>query len=207
MGQTSASSRLFRRNLWLPVVLLASAWQLKAVEWTLASAGPPTWTYTLTFDPLDNCGLFVNPTTITMTGLTGVTGAGAPTSSDFTGALDTANRNFTPVVSNGGTQVVWSNPTCGSGNFGSTKHVFGFTITAPSAVNGTVSFATHGMARDTGTANSIDISGVIAGPAATGPPPATPIPSTLLLLSISLAIVGAWQLKRRGVFGRLTHGG
>src|SRR5262245_54650650 len=120
--------------------MLASAWQSQAVQWTLTSAGPPTWTYTLTFDSLDNCNIFVSPTTITMSGLTGVTSAGAPTSSDFTGSLDTNNRAFTPSVLNGGTQVVWMNPTCGTGNFGVAKHVFGFTITAPTAFNGTVSF-------------------------------------------------------------------
>src|SRR5215471_21375058 len=85
---------LVRRNVLIAVALLASAWQAQAVQWTLTSAGPPTWTYTLTFDPLDNCNLFVSPTTITMNGLTGVTAAGGPTSSDFpVGSLDTNNRN------------------------------------------------------------------------------------------------------------------
>jgi hypothetical protein len=205
MRQTYSGSKLLRRNIWLPAILLASAWQLQAVQWTLTSAGPPTWTYTLTFDPLDNCNIFVSPTTITMNGLTGVTGAGAPTSSDFTGSLDTNNRAFTPSVLNGGTTVVWTNPTCGTGNFGVAKHVFGFTVTAPTALNGTVSFATSGMARDTGVSNSVNISGSVAGPAASGTPPATPAPPTLVLLSISLAAVGAWQVKRR-MFDRLIHG-
>jgi hypothetical protein len=205
MRQTCSGLKPLRRNIWLPAILLASAWQLPAVQWTLASAGPPTWTYTLTFDPFDNCDLFVSPTTITMSGLTGVTSAGAPTSSDFTGGLDTNNRAFTPSVLNGGTTVVWTNPTCGTGNFGVAKHVFGFTVTAATAFNGTVSFVTNGMAQDTGVPNSINISGVIAGPAASGPPPATPIPTTLVLLSIGLAAVSAWQVKRR-MFDRLKYG-
>ncbi|GEM_PF-990704 len=196
-----------RPNLWLPVILLACAWQAQAVQWTLASAGPPTWTYTLTFDPEDNCNLFVSPTTITMSGLTGVTAAGAPTSTDFPpGPLDTSNRAFTPSVQNGGTKVVWTNPTCGTGNFPTAKHVFGFTVTAPSAFNGTVSFATSGMARDTGSPNSLDISGSVAGPAAAGTSVQTaPAASsfTLLLISISLAAAGAWQMKRR-MLGRLA---
>ena len=204
-------SKLLRRNIWLPAILLASAWQTQAVQWTLTSAGPPVWTYTLTFDPLDNCNLFVNPTTITMTGLTGVTSAGAPTSTDFTGSLDTNNRNFTPAVLNGGTTVVWTNPTCGTGNFGVAKHVFGFTVTAPTAPNGTVSFATSGMARDTGVSNSLDVSGSVAGPGTgtgTGAPPAgvpAASPLTLVLLSIGLAAAGALQVKRR-MFDHLRHG-
>jgi hypothetical protein len=204
-----SGSKLLRRNIWLPAILLASAWQSQAVQWTLVSAGPPTWTYTLTFDPLDNCNLFVSPTTITMSGLTGVTSAGAPTSSDFTGVLDTSNRAFIPSVLNGGTKVVWTNTTCGTGNFGVAKHVVGFTVTAPTAFNGTVSFATSGIARDTGVSNSLDISGSVAGPgaaAAAGTPVGAPAasPLTLLLLSIGLAAVGAWQVKRR-MFDRLMN--
>jgi hypothetical protein len=197
----------FRLNMWLPAVLLASAWQAQAVQWTLTSAGPPTWTYTLTFDPEDNCNLFVSPTTITVSGLTGVTAAGAPTSSDFPpGPLDTNNRAFTPSVLNSGTKVVWSNPTCGTGNFPVAKHVFGFTITAPTGLNGTVSFATTGMARDTGSPNSLDISGSVAGPAAFRTTSVQTAPAasslTLVLISISLAAVGAWQMKQR-MHGRL----
>jgi hypothetical protein len=184
----------------MPVALLASAWQVQAVQWTLTSAGPPTWTYTLTFDPFDNCNLFVSPSTITMNGLTGVTAAGAPTSSDFpAGGLDTNNRNWVPQVLNGGTKVVWTNTTCGTGNFGVAKHVIGFTITAAAALNGTDTFATTGMAKDTGIANSVDISGSIAGPSATGTNTSVPVasPLTLVLLSLALAAAGAWQVKRR----------
>jgi hypothetical protein len=187
----------------IPVALLASAWQAQAVQWTLTSAGPPTWTYTLTFDPLDNCNLFVSPSTITMSGLTGVTAAGAPTSSDFTGTLDTNNRNWVPQVLNGGTKVVWTNTTCGTGNFGVAKHIFGFTITAPST-NGTVSFSTAGIAKDTGVSNSVDISGSVAGPASTGTPTGTgPVgtpaasPLSLAILSLGLGAAGTWQVKRR----------
>jgi hypothetical protein len=212
MKFSCSSSKHLRRNIWILAILLASAWQVQAVQWTLTSAGPPVWTYTLTFDPLDNCNLFVSPTTITMTGLTGVTGAGAPTSSDFTGSFDTSNRAYTPSVLNGGTKVVWTNTTCGTGNFNVAMRVIGFTVTAPTAPNGTVSFATSGIARDTGVSNSLDISGSVAGPgtagagtpsAPTGAPAASPL--TLVVLSIGLAAVGAWQVKRR-MFDRLMHG-
>jgi len=194
---------LVRRNV-LIAVLLASAWQAQAVQWTLTSAGPPTWTYTLTFDPLDNCNLFVSPSTITMTGLTGVTAAGGPTSSDFPpGSLDTNNRNWVPQVLNGGTKVVWTNTTCGTGNFGSNMRVLGFTITAAGSPNGTASFATTGMAKDTGTANSVDISGSVGGPSSTGTATPGPVgapaasPLSLTILSLGLAAAGTWQVKRR----------
>lgn len=192
-------SKILRPNLLIPVVLIATSWQVQAVQWTLTAAGPPTWTYTLTFDPLDNCNLFVSPSTIRMTGLTGVTAAGPPTSSDFTGALDTNNRNWVPQVLNGGTTVVWTNTSCGTGNFAVAKHVFGFTVTAPTALNGAVSFTTTGMAKDTGTSNSIDISGSVAGPSATGGTPTVPAasPLTLVLIALGLGAAGAWEAKRR----------
>jgi len=199
------SGSILIRNLWLPAILLLSASQSQAVQWTLATAGPPTWTYNVTFDPLDNCNLFVSPTTITMTGLSGVTGATGPTSSDFSGSLDTNNRNFIPSVQNGGTKVVWSNPTCGTGNFSVAKHLFGFTITAASAFNGTVSFSTLGVARDTGVANSLDISGSVAGPVSTASAVPVASPLTLLLLSIGLAAAGAWQARQR-MLDRLIDG-
>jgi hypothetical protein len=191
------------RNLLVAVALLGSAWQAHAVQWTLTSAGPPTWTYTLTFDPFDNCNLFVSPSTIKMTGLAGVTAAGTPTGSDFpVGALDTNNRNWVPTVSGGGTQVVWTNTTCGTGNFGSAKHVTGFTVTAPAGTSGTAAFVTTGMAKDTGIANSVDITGSVAGPAAAAaaavfhPTPAAS-PLTLVLLALVLIALGMWQVRRR----------
>src|SRR5215475_9961309 len=130
-----ARPKLLRPNFLIPALLLASAWQVQAVTWTLVQAGPTKWTYTLTFDPFDNYSIFQANTTITMNGLTGVTGAAAPTSTDFTGALDTLNLAWTPQVLNGGTTVVWTHIGSGTGNFGTTKHVFGFSITAPAAPN------------------------------------------------------------------------
>lgn len=189
-----------RRTLLVPAVLLASASPALAVHWTVSQAGPPTWTYTLTFDPEDNYNRFQSPTTITMTGLSGVTAAGAPTSTDFpAGALTTINLAWTPQVLNGGTTVVWSNSTGGTGNFATPKNVFGFTVTAANAPNGTVAFATSGFALDTTNPNSLDISGSVAGPSATGTTPTVPAagPLTLALLSIALAAAATWQLKGR----------
>jgi hypothetical protein len=192
-----AQQKLVRRNFLILAVLLACAWQAQAATWTLTQAGPSTWTYTLTFDPLDNCNLFQNPTTITMSGLTGVTSAGAPTSTDFpAGALNTNNLAWTPQVLNGGTKVVWTNAVCGTGNFGVQKHVFGFSITAPTAPNAMASFVTSGISRDTGIANSLDISGSVQGPAPALP--AAPAPSSLTLVLVATAVaVVTYQIKRR----------
>jgi hypothetical protein len=180
----------------IPAILLASAWQAQAASWTLTQAGPATWTYTLTFDPLDNCNLFQSPTTITMSGLTGVTSAGAPTSTDFpAGSLNTNNLAWTPQVLNGGTTVVWTNSLCGTGNFPVAKHVYGFSITAAAAPNAMASFVTRGISKDTGTSNSLDISGSIQGPAPALP--STPAPSSLTLALVSTAVaVAGYQIKR-----------
>jgi hypothetical protein len=196
-----ARPKLLRPNFLIPAVLLASAWQAHAVSWTLTQAGPFTWTYTLTFDPLDNYSIFQGSTTITMNGLTGVTSAGAPTLTDFTGSLDTLNLAWTPQVLNGGTTVVWTHVGGGTGNFGTAKHVFGFSITAPTASNGSVSFVTSGMSRDVGNplpggGFNVDISGSVQGPRAALP--ATPAPSTLTLALVSIGFfVVAYQIKRR----------
>jgi len=170
------SARALWQDLLIAVFLLASSWQAQAVQWALTSAGPPTWTYTLTFDPLDNCNIFVAPAKITMTGMTGVTAAGTPTGSDFPATHDTGNRNWTGVVSGGGTTVTWTNPTCGTGNFTSPKHVTGFTVIAAAATNGSASFSTTGMAKDTGVANSIDITGSVDGPTGSSTPLSNPPP-------------------------------
>ena len=145
-----------------PLLLLAASpcW---AVHWISSQTGPSTWTYTLQLDPEDNFNISQSPTTITMTGLSGVTAAGAPSSSDYSNfpcILD-----WTPQVLGGGTKVVWTNNNCGSGNFPVAKHVYGFTITAPGAMNGTASFATSGFQVD-GNGPNLDISGTIAGPSA-----------------------------------------
>jgi hypothetical protein len=187
-----------RAALLVPAFLLVFAWQSRAVTFTLASAGPPTWTYDLTFGPLDNCNLFTSPSRITMTGLNGVTAAGGPTSTDFpAGSLTTNNLNWTPTFT--ATSVTWTNPTCGSGNFSTAMHVNGFTITAPSASNGGASYATSGFAKDTGTPNSLDISGTIAGPSTTPLPSAVPTmsPIALLMTMIGLGCAGAYEARRR----------
>jgi len=193
-----------RAALWAPALLLTFAWQARAVHFTLASAGPPTWTYTLTYDSEDN---YTAPATITLSGLTGVTAAGIPTSTDFpAGLLDTGNLNWTVAVSGGGTTVTWTNLGGGTGNFATAKHVFGFTVTAPTAPNGTASFATNGFNTETTTPySSRDVSGTVAGPSNTVPASVPAVsPTAFLLTLIGLACVGALQSRRHleSWFGR-----
>lgn len=193
-----------RAALWAPALLLTFAWQARAVHFTLASAGPPTWTYTLTYDPLDNYNVITSPTTITLSGLTGVTAAGVPTSTDFPPALNASELMWTATVSNGGTTVTWTNTGPGTGNFPTPQHVFGFTVTAPGAPNGTASFVTNGIALNT-PPTSRDISGTVAGPSpntTAGVPVMSP--AAFLLTMIGLAGVGAWESRRRwqSWFGR-----
>ncbi len=192
---STLSLTLRRVSLLAPAFLFVLAWQAQAVTFTLVSAGPPTWTYNLTFAPLDNCDIDTSPTTITMTGLSGVTGAAGPTSSDFAGALDTSNRNWTPAFTS--TSVTWTNPTCGSGNFPVPKTVYGFTITAPSVSSGLASFATHGFQVD-GHGAVVDASGSIAGPSTTTSG-AVPVmsPVAFLITMIGLGCAGAYEARRR----------
>jgi hypothetical protein len=191
-----------RVHLLIPVAILASAWPAHAVHFTNSQVGPPTWKYDITFDPEDNYNIFQSPTTITMTGLSGVTAAAGPVSTDFSGILNTINLAWTAQVLNGGTTVVWTNAGGGTGNFGIPKHIFGFSITATGA-NGTVNFATSGFSRDIGNALpgggfNLDISGTIAGPSAGGGGP-TGVPATssvsFALIILGLGGVVAYQTR------------
>jgi hypothetical protein len=143
-----------------------------AVTFTNTQAGPNTWTYTLTLAPEDNYSIFQASTTITLSGLVGVTDAGGPTSDDFPSpTANTTNLNWQVLRLNGGTTVVWSHIGGGTGNLTVPAHIFGFSVTAAGQPSGTVSFSTSGFSRDKsnplpGGAFNLDIGGNIAGPAA-----------------------------------------
>jgi hypothetical protein len=193
-----------RVNLLIPAVLLASVWQAHAVQFTVSQVGPPIWQYTVTFAPVDNYSIFQASTTITVTGLSGVTAAAGPTSTDFpAGPMNTLNLAWTAQVLNGGTTVVWTHVGGGTGNFPTTQHIFGFSITAPSAANSTVTFATSGFSRDKndplpGGGFSLDISGGVAGPFSPAPAAVPAMsPPFLFLTMLGLGCVAAYQAKRR----------
>jgi uncharacterized protein YjbI with pentapeptide repeats len=138
---------------------------------TATQSGPAQWTYTLTFAPLVNYSIFQSTTTITLTGLVGVTSAAGPTTTDFPVTvnpdLNAVNLNWSATV-NGGT-VVFTHVGPGTGNFPDFRHAFGFTINASGAGNGTAQLATTGFSRDTtnplpdGTFN-LDITDTANGP-------------------------------------------
>jgi hypothetical protein len=189
--------------LLLLTIFLICATPSYAVHWISSQTDPSTWTYTLQIDPLDNYDISQPSTTITMTGLTGVTAATGPTSSDFPGVIGTNILAWTPQVLNGGTKVVWTINSGGTGNFPTVQHVFGFSITAPGAFNGNnASFATSGFQVDS-NGPIRDISGTVAGPTATAPPPnattSVPLatPFKLLLMFGAVAIAGAYAMRAR----------
>jgi len=155
-------------------VVLAYASPALAVQFTLESHVGDVWTYTLTYDPLENYNQPDTggvPTTITLSGLGGVTDAGAPTSTDFDppgGNLDLENLHWQPIVLDGGTRVVWTNDGSlpsgsGTGNFGSAKHAYGFTIVS-SADLGSVQLDTDGFGIEGGADTDV-VGGATTGPA------------------------------------------
>jgi thrombospondin type 3 repeat protein len=138
----------------LTLALFVLAVAAHAASFVGKQTGPNEWTYTLTYDPMDNyavCG--ASRATITLLGLQGVISATPPTSTDFDppgGFLDTGNRAWTPSVSEGGTTVTWTHEGSGTGNFDVAKHVFGFkVITATPRARIDVKVASDGFSGDT----------------------------------------------------------
>src|SRR5687768_16437392 len=97
----------------------------QAVEFTLSSVTADTWTYTLTYNALDNYAVLGGNATLTLTGLQGVTAASGPSSTDFNPGsfIHLVNLNWTAEVLAGGTEVVWTHVGSGTGNFPFDKHV------------------------------------------------------------------------------------
>jgi hypothetical protein len=180
------------------LTVLMSAAASEAVSFALSSVGDGIWTYTLTYDSLDNYSIFQPSTTITLNGLSGVTAAFGPTATDFDppgGDLDTLNLAWTPAVLDGGTAVSWTHDGPGTGNFPEAKHVFGFTIAAPGGQTAPVTLMTDGFSRDTtfplpDGSFDLDISTEALGPVAG----VVPEPATGLLLGSTLL----WALRSRG---------
>ena len=190
-------SRKFLVAFATTLTVLMSAAASEAVSFSLSSGGGGVWTYTLTYDALDNYSIFQPSTTITLTGLSGVSDAFGPTSTDFDppgGEIDTLNLAWTPAVLNGGTAVTWTHIGTGTGNFPEAKHVFEFTIAAPGAQTGPIALVTDGFSRDTSFPLSdgsfdLDISTDAAGPVSAAA--AVPEPATGLLLGSALV----WALR------------
>lgn len=186
--------------------LVAAALALSAPAAAVAVLGhqvaPNQWSYDLTYAALDNYSIFQPTTTITLTGLSGVTAATGPTSTDFAAApLNAINLAWSAEVLNGGTAVRWTHLGPGTGNFSIDKHVFGFNIFAEHAIDGIVAYATDGFSRDTNLALpngsfDLDISSSVAGPVAA--PAVVPEPPGLCLMLGALAgLAGTLRRHRR----------
>jgi len=191
----------------LLVALFLPAQNAAAVGFAGSQVAPNQWTYDLTYDPLDNYSIFQPFTTITLNGLSGVTSATAPVSTDFpTGPgsfIDLVNLEWSAQVLNGGTTVQWTHVGPGTGNFGSAQHVFGFSIFAAEAVNGVASLATSGFSRDTSSplpngSFNVDITGSVAGPVAAVA--AIPEPETYAMLLAGFALMGLVVRRRQREF-------
>ncbi len=134
------------------VCLLTVAGTASAVQFTGAMTAPGEWTYTLTYDPEDNYSVCQASTTITLSGLAGVTQATAPTSTDIpNSALSADNLEWNPQVSADGTGVTWTNQGSGTGNFNQPLHVYGFKVIAANASDGPALASTSGFGLDSGT--------------------------------------------------------
>lgn len=150
------------------LMILASAGEAMAVQFHGIQTAAGEWTYTLTYDPWDNYSVCQASTTITLSGLVGVTQALAPTSTDFPipqGSTD--NLRWTAQVSPGGTMVTWTHTGGGTGNWSVQRYVYGFKVLAPHASTGTVTVSTKGFARDGNCPTLVlDFASSTAGPVA-----------------------------------------
>lgn len=173
--------------------------QTLAVSLIGRQTSPTEWTYDLTYDPLDNYSIFQPSTTITLSGLSGVTGAFGPTSTDFPNAwICSLNLDWWAAVLDGGTRVQWTHVGPGTGNFGDPIHVFGFRIIAAGAENRTVTYMTDGFSHDgmdpaLAAAYDRDVVGVVAGPVVAVAPVeggSMPEPASFAIVTFGATAVG-----------------
>ncbi len=192
-----------RRILGAGALAAALAWSAPAAAVAVFGhqVAPNQWTYDLTYAPFDNYSVFQATTTITLTGLSGVTAATGPSATDFTGSLDATNLAWTAAILNGGMAVRWTHFGPGTGNFSVDKHVSGFSIFAEHASDGIVAYATDGFSRDTNLelpngSFDLDINSSVAGPVAA--PTVVPEPPVVWLMLGALAgLAGVLHRYRR----------
>ncbi len=178
------------------IAAIMVAGNVAAVQFTGTQTAPGEWTYTLTYDPNDNYSICQINTTISLSGLAGLTQALAPTSTDFTEPLNTTNLAWTPQVTNGGTVVSWTHVGPGTGNMGGAMHVYGFKVIAPGATNGSVAVVTSGFAKDGSCPTQVlDISTTANGPALAEAIPTLGGKAAVLFL-LAVAAAGALALRR-----------
>jgi len=187
----------------LVVVMLLAITDAMAVQFTGVQTGPGEWTYTLTYDPMDNYSICQLNTTITLSGLVGVTQAFPPTTTDFPiGGIGDLNLLWTPQVLNGGTTVTWTHAGGGTGNFPSAIHVFGFRVVAPTSTTGSASVATSGFALDGTCPTTVhDIQATTVGPSTAASTTTSTVPTMTewgMIFFVLLAGLGsAYYLRRQ----------
>lgn len=189
--RTSLLSRA-RTVLTGAALLLGSVHVAHAVSFTLDAQSGDTWTYTLTYYPWDNYAIpeLAGEAKVRLTGLSGVVSASGPTSTSYSNPILSAiNLAWTAEVLAGGTEVVWTHVGPGTGNFDVPMHVFGFSVTAPGQVSGSVRYATTGFSTDVDRGlEGRDVVGAVVGP--------VPEPSTWALALAGAGLVG-WASRRR----------
>jgi hypothetical protein len=177
----------------------------QAVDFVLESHVGDAWTYTLVYDPYDNMSFAESGVhaTVTLTGLSGVTTVSGPTSTDFPSQeINDVQLQWTGSILDGGSTVVFANllQRVGTGNYATQKHVYGFTLIAPGAVEGDVDLATNGFYfgafpantnGGTNPANDRDIAKAVAGPVA------VPEPATWAMMILGFAATGGAVRRRR----------
>lgn len=174
-------------------VLLAAP--AHAVQFALSGVSGDVFSYTLTYDPLDNYAIpgWEDRATIRLSGLTGVVSAAGPTSTSYDNEFgNSVNLNWTAEVLAGGSEVVFTHIGPGTGNYDVPMYVYGFSISAPGQGVGVVAFETSGFRTD--TTNGLidrDIAGRVGGPVP------VPEPATWALLLSGLFIAAAASKDRR----------
>lgn len=187
----------------LMVVMVLAITDAMAVQFTGVQTGPGEWTYTLTYDPLDNYSICQPDTTITLSGLSGVTQAFPPTSTDFPNPSSSdLNLLWTPQVLNGGTTVTWTHVGGGTGNFDTPMHVLGFRIVAPASANGSVSVATSGFALDSTCPTTVlDITATTAGPVVAAAATVSSVPTMtewgMILFALLAGLASSYYLRKQ----------
>jgi len=183
-----------------------------AVDFVLDSHMGDAWTYTLVYDPYDNMSFAENGfhATITLTGLYGVTAVSGPTSTDFPHPIANVNQQaWVGSILDGGSTVVFTMPLeqqSGTGNYSTEKHVYGFTLIAPGAVEGQAALATngfyYGLYPNDGVNHSLDpvndrdVAKAVAGPVAAS----VPEPATWAMMILGLGAAGGMMRRRRAAF-------
>ncbi len=182
------------------VAALCAAPAAHALDFQLVSHLGDDWTYTLTYDPNNNMWWEENGnihSQIRLSGLYGVIGVTGPTSTDFPSPINEGQLLWDGSVSFGG-QVVdftMNSEDVGTGNFASQKHVFGFTLTAPNAVEtDKISLDTNGF-YDGHSLEDRDVHKLINGPGAPALP--VPEPATWALLAFGTAALAVGLRHRK----------